>query len=99
MTSPLLALVAAVPLLAQEPDHWAYRPVVRPAVPAADGWGRSPLDHFVLQRMREHGLQPSPPADRATWLRRATLDLTGLPPTLADQAATKAIELELTTLR
>ncbi|MEZ6037860.1 MAG: DUF1549 and DUF1553 domain-containing protein [Planctomycetota bacterium] len=85
-----LLFVALCPLLtatvaAQQPAsvHWSYRPIERPAVPAVDddGFVSSPLDAFALAGMRAHDLQPSAPADRATWLRRVTLDLTGLPPT------------------
>ncbi|MBY0232617.1 MAG: DUF1549 domain-containing protein, partial [Gemmataceae bacterium] len=59
--------------------HWAFRPVVRPAVP--DGAGGSPLDRFLLAKLAEKGLGFSPEADRLTLLRRVTLGLTGLPPT------------------
>jgi hypothetical protein len=45
-----------------------------------DDWSRDPLDRFVLARMRQAGLSPAPEAGRAAWLRRAALDLTGLPP-------------------
>ena len=69
--------------------HWAFVPPARPAVPKTAGadWARSPLDHFVLARLEAEGLAPSPEADRATWLRRASFDLTGLPPTLSELAA------------
>lgn len=46
-----------------------------------DGWPRDDLDRFVLDRLEREGLRPSPEADRETWLRRESLDLTGLPPT------------------
>ena len=64
-------------------DHWAFKPVQRPAVPAvhATAWPHNDIDRFILARLEAEGLQPSPPADRRAWLRRATLDLTGLPPT------------------
>jgi hypothetical protein len=75
-------------------SHWAYRPIVRPELPAvaaADAaFVRSPLDAFAVVAMRAHGLSPSPPAAPATWLRRAALDLTGLPPTVAEVAAFEA---------
>ena len=66
--------------------HWAYIPPVRPAVPAVrdKGWVRHPIDAFVLARLEHEGMKPSPEADRATLLRRVSLDLTGLPPTLAE---------------
>jgi hypothetical protein len=75
--------------------HWAFRPPVRPAVPAVakERWVRNAIDHFVLARLERDGLGPSPEADRVTLIRRLFLDLIGLPPTieevdtfLADQA-------------
>ena len=80
--------------------HWAFEPLVKPAANAAEEseWGLNPIDSFVLARLQEAGLQPSPEADRSKLLRRVTLDLTGLPPTaeevrefLADDSA-KAYE-------
>jgi mono/diheme cytochrome c family protein len=66
--------------------HWAFIPPKRPAVPVVKtaGWARNPIDAFVLARLEREGLAPSPEADRATLVRRVTLDLTGLPPTLAE---------------
>jgi mono/diheme cytochrome c family protein len=65
--------------------HWAFVPPVRPAVPEAmDRWVRQPIDGFVLQRLRAEGLQPGPAAAPGAWLRRASLDLTGLPPSPAE---------------
>jgi hypothetical protein len=66
--------------------HWAFRPVVRPRVPRvkASNWVRNAIDAFVLARLEKQGLRPSPAADRVTLLRRASLDLTGLPPTPAE---------------
>lgn len=64
-------------------DHWAFRPIARhqaPKVKRTD-WVRSPIDSFILARLEERGLTPSPPADRRTLLRRVTFDLTGLFPT------------------
>ena len=68
------------------PRHWAYVRPVRPPLPeAADrSWCRSPIDFFVHAAAASRGLAPSPPADPATWLRRVSLDLTGLPPSLAE---------------
>ncbi|HEX5052732.1 MAG TPA: DUF1549 and DUF1553 domain-containing protein [Planctomycetota bacterium] len=84
---PLCAFVLAglAPAAAQG-THWSYLPVVRPALPETQdsGWCRSGIDRLVLEVMHEHGLQPSPAADPATWLRRVSLDLTGLPPTPAE---------------
>jgi hypothetical protein len=66
--------------------HWAFlapRPVVPPQVMAATIAG-NPIDAFILDRLRREGMRRAPEADRATLLRRLTLDLTGLPPTLAE---------------
>jgi mono/diheme cytochrome c family protein len=65
---------------------WSLRPVTRPAPPQiADAryadWQRNPIDRFVLAKLLEKGLKPSPPADRRTLIRRLTFDLHGLPPT------------------
>ncbi|HMF75080.1 MAG TPA: DUF1549 domain-containing protein, partial [Bryobacteraceae bacterium] len=61
--------------------HWAFVPPVRPAVPeSGDPWVRRPVDGFVLQRLRAEGLRPSSEATPGAWLRRVSLDLTGLPP-------------------
>ncbi|MCO6456755.1 MAG: PSD1 domain-containing protein [Pirellulaceae bacterium] len=75
--------------------HWAFQPIADPAPPNATGAGEtalSPIDRFLLERLEAAGLSLSPPADRARWLRRAHLDLLGLPPSpeavaefLADQ--------------
>ena len=74
-------------------SHWAYQPVKKPPVPTAlknRGWLENdalpkgvfnPVDSFVLQKLEEKGMTPSPMANKATLLRRATYDLTGLPPT------------------
>ncbi|KAB2667671.1 MAG: DUF1549 domain-containing protein [Verrucomicrobia bacterium] len=62
--------------------HWCWRPIANPPVPAvrhAEGV-RSPIDAFVLARLESAGLKAAPPADRRTLIRRATFDLTGLPP-------------------
>jgi mono/diheme cytochrome c family protein len=64
-------------------QYWAYQPRVIPPVPPVKNgpWCRSPIDTFILSRLEEEGLEPSPPADRLTFIRRATYDLLGLPPT------------------
>jgi len=66
--------------------HWAFVPPVRPAAPRTSrpDWVRNPVDAFVLERLDRSNLKPSPEADRATLLRRACLDLIGLPPTLSE---------------
>jgi hypothetical protein len=66
--------------------HWAFIPPIRPAVPSTSraDWVRNPIDAFLLARLDREGLKPLPEAERATLLRRASLDLTGLPPTPAE---------------
>jgi hypothetical protein len=73
----------------EEKAHWAFRPPVRPAVPAAKttGWVRTPVDAFVLAKLDAAGIAPAREADRLTLIRRVTLDLTGLPPTPDEVAA------------
>ncbi len=68
---------------------WAFQPVRDQAPPPvqAANWPRNDLDRFVLAKLEDTGMAPTPEADRITWLRRATFDLTGLPPTPADVAA------------
>lgn len=72
-----------------EKKHWAYMKPVRPTLPAvrSAGWPCNGIDSFVLERLEREGLAPSPEADRATLLRRVSLDLTGLPPTLSEVEA------------
>ena len=71
--------------------HWAFQPVVRPAVPAAGGAqsdvALNPIDAFIATEYTKRGLTPTGHADRATLLRRVSLDLTGLPPTRDDLRA------------
>jgi hypothetical protein len=66
--------------------HWSFVPPRRPELPAVTNrqWVRNPIDAFVLERLEREGLQPSAEADKATWIRRVTLDLAGLPPTPAE---------------
>lgn len=69
-------------------EHWAFIPPQRPVVPGFDdNWGTTPIDAFILKRSRGRGLEPSPKADKETLLRRVTLDLTGLPPTIPEMEA------------
>jgi len=67
----------------EERSHWAFQPVQRPPIPSvqAPGGVVTPIDALLLARLEPHGLSFSPPADRETFLRRATYDLTGIPPT------------------
>ncbi|MCI0742462.1 MAG: PSD1 and planctomycete cytochrome C domain-containing protein [Gemmataceae bacterium] len=62
--------------------HWAFQKPVRATPPKvkAAGWARNPIDSFILARLEKEGLSPSPEADRATLIRRVSLDLIGLLP-------------------
>jgi hypothetical protein len=71
---------------AEYQEHWAFRPPVKAAVPETmtKDWGHNEIDQFILSRLEREGLAPTAAADRVTLLRRLTLDLTGLPPTLEE---------------
>ncbi len=71
---------------------WSFQPIRKPALPKVDA--KTPIDRFILAKLNEKGLSPVQPADKRTLIRRATYDLTGLPPTpeeidafLADKSA------------
>ena len=74
--------------------HWAFRPISRPPVPEVNGqdWVRNPIDAFVLATLEGEGLDPSPEAPAYVQVRRAFLDLTGLPPTPQDLSASADYE-------
>ena len=91
----LLCLLSEAPLFAAEKAvldpvkaqaFWALQPVANPVVPAVrnKAWVRSPIDTFILATLERKGIQPALPAERRTLIRRATFDLTGLPPTPAE---------------
>jgi len=63
--------------------YWAFQPVAKPPVPPTrlKNWSSNPIDAFILAKLEEKGLKPNPPADKITLIRRASLDLIGLPPT------------------
>jgi len=69
--------------LAAAKQFWSFVPPQRHAQPAVNdvAWVRRPIDAFILARLEQAGLSPSPPADRRTLIRRVTFDLIGLPPT------------------
>ena len=76
----------AVTLARDLKEHWAFKSPVRPTLPSVKDrkWGRSPIDQFILARLESGKLKPSPEADGVTLLRRLSLDLIGLPPTIAE---------------
>jgi cytochrome c553/mono/diheme cytochrome c family protein len=67
----------------RDPNHWAFQPASRPALPAVKdtAWPQSPIDTFVLAQRERADVAAAAPADRRTLVRRMTFDLTGLPPT------------------
>lgn len=69
-------------------EWWSLTPLTKPPSPkSSDGWVRTPIDAFVLAKLREKKLRPSPEADRRTLIRRAYFDLLGLPPTYEEAEA------------
>jgi mono/diheme cytochrome c family protein len=64
-------------------EHWSFQPVKPVAVPEVAGaaWVATPVDAFILAKLEARQMKPAPPADKRALLRRATFDLTGLPPT------------------
>ena len=90
----LLGMLACGVLSAAEEStgqraKWSFSPPRRPAVPAVrdTAWPAGSIDAFILRALEDKGLAPNPPADKLTLLRRVTFDLTGLPPTPAEQRA------------
>jgi len=90
-TRVLIALAGLASLLSAEESKsfttaqkrwWAIQPVAQVTPPKAAGWGHNEIDAFVLEKLVAKGLKPNPATDKATLLRRATLDITGLPPTV-----------------
>lgn len=66
--------------------HWAYVKPVRPALPTVQqsDWAQSPIDRFLLAKMKAEGFSPAPPLEKERWLRRVSLGLIGLPPTIEE---------------
>ncbi|HXT41061.1 MAG TPA: DUF1549 domain-containing protein, partial [Candidatus Angelobacter sp.] len=85
---------AGVPVVVDKPAYnydearrwWSFQPVGSAPVPRVKNitWVKSPVDRFILAKLEEKGLPPAPPADKRTLIRRATFDLTGLPPAPQD---------------
>jgi hypothetical protein len=71
---------------AEYKKHWAFIPPQQHDIPKIKdkAWIKNPIDHFVLSKLEQEGIQPSAEADKETLLRRLSLDLTGLPPSLAE---------------
>ncbi len=73
----------------QQRAFWSLQPVRKPALPQVRDkrWPQAPIDYFVLARLEASGLKPMQAADKRTWIRRVTFDLTGLPPTFEEVEA------------
>ncbi len=73
----------------QRERHWSFQPVAKPIVPSVNDadWGRDDLDRFILSKIEQAGLKPVSDADRFALIRRVTLDLTGLPPSVDEVGA------------
>lgn len=71
------------PSIEEGKNYWAYKRVVKPEIPEVDDpeWAKHPIDAFLHARLAENGLEPNIPADRVALIRRASYNLTGLPPT------------------
>jgi Protein of unknown function (DUF1553)/Protein of unknown function (DUF1549)/Planctomycete cytochrome C len=85
-TSSRPAVVEDMPLPPEARNYWAFRKPVKPLLPAASAELRNPVDLFLDKVRREKGLKAAPRADRITLLRRAYLDLIGLPPSPSETA-------------
>ncbi|MEZ5356920.1 MAG: PSD1 and planctomycete cytochrome C domain-containing protein [Bryobacteraceae bacterium] len=74
---------------APKPNHWSFKPPRRPSLPAVENatWVQSPIDRFILARLEKEKVAPSEEAPKTTLIRRAYLDLTGLPPSPAEVRA------------
>lgn len=74
------------PPTVKKSNHWSFQPVVRMPAPEVQnkGWVRNPIDAFILTRLEAQGIEPAPEADRVTLIRRLSLDLLGLPPSIEE---------------
>lgn len=91
---PRTATVAQKNWVDPNKKHWAFQPVTKPAIPQVKDASetKTPIDKFIVAKLDEKGLKPSPPADKRTLIRRATFDLIGLPPTPTEVRAFLADE-------
>jgi len=76
------SLAPPAQVLPDKSDWWSFKPATRPPLPAVKNksWARNPIDLFILAKLEQEKLSPSPEADRRTLIRRLSFDLTGLPP-------------------
>jgi mono/diheme cytochrome c family protein len=87
--APFPADLATAGTKYRDASHWSFQPPVKPPLPAVQNqaWVRTPIDAFILGRLEAEGISPAARADKRTLIRRATFDLTGLPPTPEEIAA------------
>src|SRR6187402_701066 len=95
----LLAVIGFLPVFGEpapsfnaiQKKWWAIQPVATAQPPALDAagqqWARNEIDHFIYDKLKAKNIKPAPLAERQVFLRRVTLDLTGLPPTPAEAQA------------
>ena len=71
-----------LPILAEDREHWSFRPIVRPDLPEVqnDAWSKNPIDMFIFAKLSQANLSPMPAASHNALVRRLYLDLTGLAP-------------------
>ncbi|HWW82515.1 MAG TPA: DUF1549 domain-containing protein, partial [Vicinamibacterales bacterium] len=84
--APATPKAPAYVISAERRAFWSFQPIRRPEVPAVgnSSWAKGNIDRFILARLEKDGLTPVKPAERLALIRRATLDLTGLPPSLEE---------------
>jgi len=85
--SPATTSLEEMTIAPEARNYWAFRKPVQAALPVINSGFTNPIDRFLEKARREKGLRPAPRADRITLLRRAYMDLIGLPPTPAETAA------------
>jgi len=86
---PRVVTTASKDLIKNPRDHWAFKPVKVTPVPEVSeaGWVKTPVDSFIVAKLEENGMKPSPMADKRTLIRRATFDLIGIAPTIEETEA------------
>jgi hypothetical protein len=92
--SLLLIGCGVLEVSAADGGHWAFKDISKPGQPEVrdNSWPTADVDYFILRKLEKKGLKPVEDADRFTWLRRLSFDLTGLPPTVDEIRAFHADE-------
>ncbi len=84
-----ICVLAGSVLHSKNREWWSRTPLLQTKVPKTEKWGRNPVDHFILQKLRAHDLSPGSVASPSVLIRRLTYDLTGLPPNPSEISAFK----------